>query len=203
LTATATKLRTVLHVGCGAAELPEEAFPPDEWREVRVDMDERTEGLDVVADMRNLDDVFEDAMFDGICCMSCLEHIEEGYLGQTLAGFNRVLRKGGALLIVVPALEKVFEVALKEGLNATVEEAACGPVRPLDMLYGYGPRLQAMPLMAHKTGFTRESLATWLGLTGFDGDLYYCGPFYLAAEVRKIGPPKIEKGFGTLFEKKE
>ena len=92
-----------------------------------------------------------------------LEHLEAPEVPLALAEFARVLVPDGFAVISVPNLAAVAEAILKEGPGKPVQRTPAGPVTPLDMLYGYGPYLRGgHRFMAHRTGFTAESLAETL-----------------------------------------
>jgi SAM-dependent methyltransferase len=158
----------VLHVGCGsrAARSLHEAFRGPNWRELRLDIDPAAEP-DIVAsitDMAPLEAESVDAVFSS----HNLEHLAAHEVPCALAEFRRVLRPGGLLLVTLPDLMAVAQLIVEGELEAPVYTSAAGPVTPLDILYGYRPFLAlGGSAMAHRTGFTLESLREHLCGAGF------------------------------------
>lgn len=146
--------RSVLHIGCGADPLPSWLGSCDE---TRLDIDAQ-HNPDIVADMRHLPDML---CFDVLYCSHALEHLFPHEVVPALQGFRRVLEEGGGAIVFVPDLE---------GVKATDEvlfTAPAGPICGMDLIYGYRPALEANPYMAHKTGFTSESLEAAMLAAGF------------------------------------
>ena len=71
------------------------------------------------------------------------------------------------------------------GLLRSLGDSSAGPVRPLDVLYGYSPSLAGNPLMSHRTGFTAETLAEALAGAGFDGSVREDPGCILRASARR------------------
>lgn len=143
----------VLHVGCGASSLPP-WVPKSE--EVRLDADERC-NPDIVADMRNLGDI---GTFDAVFCSHALEHLTLQDGDVALQEFRRVLRDGGAAIILVPDLE---------GISPTDEvmyESPMGPITGHDMYYGYHCGHEN-EFMRHKSGYVQATLKKKLEAIGF------------------------------------
>jgi SAM-dependent methyltransferase len=158
----------VLHVGCGprgATPLPG-MFNGPEWHEVRLDIDPGVEP-DVVGNIIDLGNVASESV-DALWSAQNLEHVFDHEVPLALAAFLRVLRPGGTAYVQVPDLEAPARAILKGRLDGTLYESPAGPIRPLDMLYGYGPAIaQGHHYMAHKCGFTRHTLAKRMRSAGF------------------------------------
>lgn len=163
---TATK--TVLHVGCGPndpAALHAE-FRSDEWREIRLDLDPAVEP-DVVADMTHMSQI-EDESIDAIWSCHNLEHLHAHEVPMALAEFYRVLKPGGFALMIMPDLQQIARHVAEGNLENTLYVSPAGPIAALDMIFGYRPRLaDGHAHMAHKTGFTPDTLAKKLTAAGF------------------------------------
>jgi SAM-dependent methyltransferase len=160
--------RRVLHVGCGRSRVREKHphFEPAQWDEVRVDLEPAVQP-DIVADMTDMSAV-PPASFDAVFSSHNLEHLYAHQVPRALAEFRRVLRTDGFAMITVPDLELVARRIVSHGLDSNPLSSPSGPVAPLDMLYGYRPSLAAGILtMAHKTGFTRDTLRDALVAAGF------------------------------------
>jgi ubiquinone/menaquinone biosynthesis C-methylase UbiE len=148
--------RTLLHVGCGGAAIPEEWAA--DFREVRLDIDPSVKP-DIVADMVNIP--ASDESFDCIFSSHNLEHLSPHDVIPCLQGFYRVLKPMGAAIILVPDLEDVRPT------DEVLFVSPAGPISGLDMYYGFRPALKEHPYMAHKTGFVQKTLDAVLRAAGF------------------------------------
>lgn len=161
--------KVVLHVGCGQADpakLPAAYFLPEIWREVRLDIDPGVEP-DHIASITDMT-VVADGSVDAVWSAHNLEHLHAHEVPLALAEFHRVLRPGGFALVTMPDLQQVAELVAAGALEEPAYVSMMGPVRPLDMLYGFGPSIAAgNGFMAHRTGFTATTLQAHLGRAGF------------------------------------
>ena len=158
--------RRVLNVGAGGAPV-HKAFRKAEWREVRVDLDEGAEP-DVVGSIVDLPSLFPSERFDAVWCSHCLEHLYDHELAAALGGFRAVLQEDGFALIACPDLMAVAELLAAGKLEETAYVSPAGPVRALDMLFGFSPAIAAgNQFMAHRTGFTVDRLGRLLLEAGF------------------------------------
>jgi len=147
----------LLHVGCADHSIPD--FLEFQGEEVRLDLDP-TWKPDIVADITSLGDIGE---FDFVFACHVLEHVFPHEVKQALKEFHRVLKTGGTALIFVPDLEDVKPdhrklIGLEVGF-------VCG----LDLFYGHAGMVKNNPLMAHKTGFTKDLLIAEFEEAGFHG----------------------------------
>jgi SAM-dependent methyltransferase len=160
--------QVVLHVGCGprgATPLPAILAGPG-WHEVRLDIDPGVEP-DVVGNIIDLVNV-EPGSVDAVWSSHNLEHVFDHEVPLALGEFLRVLRPGGTAYVQVPDLEAPARAILKGRRASTLYDSPAGPVRPLDMLYGFGPAIaDGQHYMAHKCGFTRHTLAGRMRKAGF------------------------------------
>ena len=147
-------MRTLLHVGCGKT-------PPPTWldgfSEVRLDIDPSVQP-DITASMLDLGAI---GPFDALYSSHALEHLYPHEVLVALREFRRVLKPGGAVIVVVPNLE---------GIKATedvVFVSPGGPISGLDMIYGMSGRVAENPYMAHHYGFVRETLQDVMEQAGF------------------------------------
>jgi SAM-dependent methyltransferase len=161
--------RTVLHVGCGAADpakLPEAYFPPGEWRELRLDIDPGV-APDIVASLTDMGMV-DDGSVDAVWSAHNLEHLWSHEVPVALAEFARVLRPGGFLLVTMPDLQQVAALVAEGRLEDPAYMSMLGPIAPLDMIYGFRPSLaQGNAFMGHRTGFVAGTLHAHLSTAGF------------------------------------
>ena len=162
-------LRTVLHVGCGAAhpdKVPPAFFAPGEWRELRLDIDPGV-APDIEASITDMSAV-ANASVDAVWSAHNLEHLEPHEVAAALAEFHRVVRPGGFALVTVPDLQQVAALVADDKLEDAAYVSAMGPIAPLDMLYGLRSALAAgNRFMAHRTGYTATTLERALTAAGF------------------------------------
>jgi SAM-dependent methyltransferase len=162
-------MRSLLHVGCGAADprkLPAEFFQPGEWREIRLDLDPAV-APDILASITDMAAV-PDASVDAVWSAHNLEHLFAHEVPHALAEFRRVLRPGGFALVAVPDLQAVAALVAQDRLAEPAYLSPAGPVAPLDMLYGHGVAIAGgNGFMAHRTGFTARTLEAALLAAGF------------------------------------
>lgn len=161
-------LQRVLHVGCGAAnpeKLPAAFFPPGHWHELRLDIDPGV-APDIVASITDMPMVAS-ASVDAVWSAHNLEHLFAHEVPLALAEFARVLRPGGFALVTMPDLQQVAELVAAGNLEGIAYQSGLGPVSAIDMLYGFRPAIAGgNAFMAHRTGFTAETLAAHLGRAG-------------------------------------
>ncbi|ADB53740.1 Methyltransferase type 11 [Conexibacter woesei DSM 14684] len=158
----------MLHVGCGTEnpeKLPKEMRGPD-WHEVRLDIDPAV-GPDIVASIADMS-VVDSETVDAVLSSHNLEHVFAHEVPGVLEEFRRVLRPLGQVLIAVPDLAIAAKTIVRGRLEEAIYRSPAGPISALDMLYGHGePIANGQHFMAHRTGFTRRSLAEKLRAAGF------------------------------------
>lgn len=163
-----TKNKRFLHVGCGpagSAPLPE-PFSGDTWEEVRLDLDP-AHAPDIACSITGMAPV-ADAAFQGVYSAHNLEHLAEHEVHAALCEFRRVLAPGGFALVTVPDIQAVAQQAALGDLHRVLYVSAAGPVRILDVLYGFSPAIAGGNAhMRHRTGFSAACLTTALARAGF------------------------------------
>lgn len=147
----------VLHAGCGGDPLPDWL---SDHEETRLDIDPAHEP-DIVANMTDLHGYVADGRYDVVLCQHALEHLYPYDVGRALGEFHRVLTPEGRVIVVVPDLEDVRPT--EHVLYVSPAGAVCG----LDLYYGLHNLLEAMPYMAHHTGFTSATLQGVIEAAGF------------------------------------
>lgn len=186
----ASTLRTVLHVGCGAADpakLPASFFPSGLWQELRLDIDPDV-APDIIASITDMS-VLAEASVDAVWSAHNLEHLFAHQVPLALAEFRRVLRPDGFALVTMPDLQQVAELVAADNLEGAAYVSAMGPIAALDMLYGFRPAIaQGNDFMGHRTGFTATTLGAHLQRAGFaDVRVQRDGAFALWATAVKRG----------------
>jgi len=159
--------KRVLHVGCGplAAQKLHEAFQGGDWQEVRLDINPAA-NPDIVASITDMP-VVATASFDAVYSAHNLEHLAPHELPDALKEFYRVLKPEGFALITLPDLQQAAEYIAAGKAEEAVLMTNKGPITPLDLLYGFRPFLAANPFMAHRFGYTSETLRRALHEAGF------------------------------------
>ena len=167
-------MATVLHAGCGYAELPAWL---NEYHEIRLDIDPGTDA-DIISSIADLGDI---GPYDAILCQHCIEHLYPNEVHKALSEFYRVLKPDGVLILFVPDLEDA------KATDEVLFESPAGPISGLDLFYGFRPALAlGMTHMAHHTGFTQNSLRAALEQAGFTGGVITRhNPFNLGAICKK------------------
>ncbi|MEG3857896.1 tetratricopeptide repeat protein [Microcoleus sp. herbarium12] len=166
--------KTVLHVGCGPetpGNLPE-TFCTEEWQELRLDIDPAVRP-DIIGSITEMSAVPNESV-DAVYSSHNLEHIYHYQVPIALAEFKRVLKLGGFALIVVPDMQVAAEYVARGDMEKTpLYISPAGPVPAIMMFYGLGTLIPDEPYMAHRTGFTAESIGDKMQEAGFR-DLQVC-----------------------------
>lgn len=157
-------MRRVAHLGCGPAHVPDVFFPAGEWAEIRVDINP-DENPDLVASLVDLP--MADGGVHAVFSAHTLEHLSPHDVPTALREMFRILAPGGFALVQVPDLQAAAR-AIADGEGAdTAYEAPCGPVTPLDMVFGHAGMTAENPFMAHRCGFTVDTLHALMCAVGF------------------------------------
>lgn len=127
-------------------------------REVRLDIDEGV-SPDIIAPMTDLGDI---GPFDIVYTAHALEHLYPHEVNLCLAEIKRVLKKGGVAIVVVPDLDGI------KPTGEVVYDSPAGQITGLDMYYGKSDLIEQNPYMAHKTGFTTDTLKSTMERAGFE-----------------------------------
>jgi SAM-dependent methyltransferase len=158
----------LLHVGCGTApreRLPK-VFQQEGWLEIRYDIDAQVRPH-IIGSATNMS-VVPNACIDAVWSSHNVEHLHSFEVPLALAEFRRVLKPSGFALLSVPDMKAIADLVVKGGLNEMLYQSAAGPIRPLDMIFGHQASIQAgNQFMAHRSGFTAETLGSALLEAGF------------------------------------
>ena len=160
--------RRVLNVG-GQSRGIQLPGPYAMFEQVLLDLDPSV-GADIVLDVRELT-TLAPQQFDAVYCSHNLEHVRQHEVPVVLAGFRHVLKPGGLAQIIVPDLQELMLICVQQGidLDGLLYESPAGPITPLDVLYGHGGIIaqSGQDFYAHRTGFSRRTLANGVEASGF------------------------------------
>ena len=158
----------LLHVGPGTdyKEQTTPVFNTSNWLETRLDIDPNVDP-DILASITDMSDI-EDNTFDAVFSSHNIEHI---YAHDVLKAFNefiRVLKDDGFLLLTCPDIQKVCKLIGDGRIGEKLYSAPAGDIYPLDVLYGWRQAIaKGHENMAHKNGFTSQSLIDHLRAVNF------------------------------------
>ncbi|THD80584.1 MAG: methyltransferase domain-containing protein [Phenylobacterium sp.] len=159
---------TFLHVGCGSQRKASitKGFDRPEWTELRLDIDPAAKP-DIVADMTDMSAVPTGSM-DGLFSSHNLEHLHAHQVPLALAEFVRVLKPEGFAVVTCPDLQLAASLVAAGKLDEAIYVSPDGPITPLDVIFGHRRSLAAGQVhMAHRTGFSLQSLFDALAAAGF------------------------------------
>ena len=161
-------MKKVLNVGGNDRSIAMPAHFGD-WEKVWLDIDPAVKP-DLVCDARELA-TLPAAQFDAVYCSHNLEHYHRHEVPRVLRGFLHVLKPEGFIHVRVPDLGELMRVVVEKGLDIddVLYQSPAGPITVRDTIYGYGVEIERSgnDFFAHKTGFTRKSLAAMLAQCGF------------------------------------
>lgn len=197
-------MRSVLHVGCGAAtkkEMPLYFQQPD-WREIRLDIDPAVRP-DIVGTMTDLSAVPSESV-DAVYSSHNIEHLFPHEVPIALREFLRVLKPEGFALITCPDLQEVCKHVADGRLLDPLYVSPVGPIAALDVIYGFRPSTRTgNHYMAHRCGFTLDVLLQTLRECGFKAAAGFrrAERFALWTVARKdaISDSEIEEFLRSIF----
>lgn len=141
----------------------------DGWDHVLLDIDPAGQP-DVVCDARQLT-TLPAASYDAVYCSHNLEHYHRHEVTHVLAGFRHVLKSDGFVLVRVPNMKEVLQIAVERELDIEdlLYTSSAGPITVHDVIYGLGAEIERSgnDFYAHKTGFTPNTLVRYLTRAGF------------------------------------
>lgn len=161
--------KKVLHVGCGPRnpEALHPAFRQSPWQEVRLDINPAVQP-DIVDSITSMQSVADESV-DAVWSCHNLEHLFAHEVPLALGEFFRVLRTNGFVLIRLPDIQTVAREVARGNLEDLLYESPAGPISAIDVLWGHRLSIaDGNHFMAHKTGFTRETLRQKLMQAGFN-----------------------------------
>lgn len=160
--------KNFLHVGPGLSykDNTTPVFNSNEWNEVRLDINPDV-NPDIVSSIQDMS-VIKDSSYDAVYSAHNIEHVFAHEVLPTLKEFKRVLNDDGFLVITCPDIKSVCRLIGEGKIGQKLYTAPSGNIYPLDILYGHRPSIAAgNEYMAHRYGFSSESLISFLDQTGF------------------------------------
>jgi hypothetical protein len=171
--------KILLNIGCGNSgndRMPASIKGP-QWKEIRIDINPEVQP-DLVASFAHLENV-QGGMVDAIWSSHNLEHMPWHECQMALKESLRVLKPDGVMVLTMPDLKQVAKLVLEGKLMEVAYDSPAGPITALNMLYGH--RVSQKPgntHMAHRCGFTTQSLAQCLFDVGFTDIKIFKGNCY-------------------------
>lgn len=161
-------IKKVLNVGGGSKKVPIPNYYAD-WEHLLLDIDP-TVDPDVCMDARELS-ALPANQYDAIYCSHNLEHYFAHDVQKVLSGFLHVLKQDGFAEVRVPDIGAVMKEVVEKDMDIddVLYNSEGGPILVRDVFYGYGKQIEesGVDFYAHKTGFTRKSLARAFKRAGF------------------------------------
>jgi SAM-dependent methyltransferase len=171
--------RQLLNVGCGQSrreQLPL-YFQSPQWQEIRLDLDPLVKP-DINASIIDMG-VIADGSIDAIWSSHNLEHLNFYEVPLALAEFKRILKPNGFSLINLPNLRAVAQQIVDDKLLTVMYESAAGPITAMDIVFGHQASIaRGNAFMAHRTGFTGNTLGQALLNVGFNEVRVYEGKYW-------------------------
>jgi len=157
--------KSVLHVGCGSRAV-NPIFAGVEWKETRLDIDP-TVKPDIICSITQMSPIL-DQSYDAIWSSHNLEHLYAHEVYLALREFHRVLKPGGLAYVALPDVQIVAAEIVKGNLEGILYQSPAGPISPIDVFWGHRGYIEAgNDYMAHKTGFTAQTLGDKFIAVGF------------------------------------
>ena len=161
-------MKRLLHVGCGSQTKSSlKGFNSDDWKEIRFDIDQKA-NPDICGSLTDMS-LVESSSVNAIASHHNIEHIFAHEVVTALREFNRVLEDDGIVVLSCPDLESVCKAVANNKLMEPLYESSVGPISPMDILYGHRASIASGNVfMAHKCGFTYQSLVGAFNQAGFE-----------------------------------
>lgn len=148
--------KIVLNVGGGGISCKTQADELKEYTELFVDLNEKS-NPDILASMLDLS-VLPPNSVDCVYSSHSLEHIYFHEIPKCLSEWYRVIKDGGKIIIQTPNLKVPAQLTVEGKLLDKIYDSPGGAVSAIDMFYGHKDLVARNEYMAHKTGFTKESM---------------------------------------------
>lgn len=160
--------KAVLNVGGASKQLPIPDYYAG-WRHDLLDIDPAV-GPDIVLDARRLD-TLAPANYDAVYCSHNIEHYHRHDAAKVVRGMAHVLKPDGFVELRLPDIKNVLRYIVEKDLDVDdpLYHIPEGPVLVRDALWGYHPQIERSgnDFYAHKTGFSRQALISFMIENGF------------------------------------
>jgi SAM-dependent methyltransferase len=157
--------KVVLNIGSGKNKLNFNSLK--DFKEISYDADVKLKP-DIVGDILKLD-VLNKESVDVIWASHIVEHLHTKQVPNVLQNINRILKKNGLGIIVVPNIKEIGKELFLGKIHKPVYVSDAGPITPMDILYGAVNLSENNDFMMHKTGFTEEYASELLGSLNING----------------------------------
>lgn len=148
--------KIVLNMGGGGISCKSHEEELKEYIELFVDLNEKS-NPDIVASMLDLSTLPSNSV-DCVYSSHSLEHIHFHEVPKCLSEWYRVIKEGGKIIIETPNLKIPAQLTAEGKLLDKIYDSPGGAVSAIDMFYGHRDLITRNEYMAHKTGFTKESM---------------------------------------------
>lgn len=157
--------KVLLNIGSGENKLNFKSL--SKFKEITFDADKEL-NPDIVGDILNLD-VFDSNSIDVIWSSHVLEHIHTLEVPDVILNVNRILKKDGVAIFVVPDLQSIGDKLSLGDIHKPLYTVNDFSVTPMDMMYSHILMSKDKPYMMHKTGFTEKYAIELLASLKVDG----------------------------------
>jgi hypothetical protein len=150
--------KILLNIGGGGLSYKNSPATEDleNYRELFVDLNQNS-NPDICTNMIDLHMIPSDSI-DCVYSSHALEHIHFHEISRCISEWYRVIKNDGHIRIIVPNLKVPAQMAAEGRIMDKVYDSSIGPILALDMFYGHRDEVGRSEYMAHKTGFTKESI---------------------------------------------
>jgi predicted SAM-dependent methyltransferase len=170
-------------------------FKPEEWNEVRVDMDAAV-NPDLVSSLHHIPAI-PDASVQGVWIGHVLQRLSFPEASAVIVEAMRMLKDGGELLVAVPDMQLAATYLANGEGEAEVFHAPAGAITAIDMLFGFQKLIaKGETARIHKSGYTAESLGNFLRVQSVCNIHVQRHPYDLVALGRKLPyehPDRVER----------
>lgn len=136
---------------------------------------------DVFGDAKNLSNLYKDNTFDEVRASHVLEHLPIGVAIATLKEWNRILKVGGLLRVIVPDIEFIINKWVRRESEEkwwNVQKNDLGLYLDSELKSPFNNEDEALVHLIflnghHKNAFTNKTLSRYMSISGFD-DIRRC-----------------------------
>ncbi len=161
IAAQAGERKIVLQLGCRIpqANRLHQVFKGDNWFEIRLDKNPLAQPH-ILSDMNDLSLIPNESV-DAVYTTHNLDSLKTTEIPALFEEIRRILKWGGQFVMAVPDMQTICNYVAHNQLLEPIYDSTAGPVAPIDMIYGFRPKLENGTANVRQTGFTAKSLATY------------------------------------------